>query len=109
MWGIGNDADNYIDRSHNLFPILKLIHLLKNKIKKRGLGGSIRPVPHTGFPRMLQALFAGRLHWERTGRGERSGCSRKSWHMPSAVLAEVCLPQLEHRAFSRLGLQAFLP
>ena len=30
-WGIGNDADNYSDGSHNLYAILKMIYTLKNK------------------------------------------------------------------------------
>ena len=37
IWGIGNDADNYIDGSYNLYAILKLIYPLKNTKIKRTL------------------------------------------------------------------------
>ena len=37
IWGIGNDADNYMDGSNNLSAILNLIHPQKKRIKKKTL------------------------------------------------------------------------
>ena len=34
IWGIGSDADNYIDGSYNLSAILKPIYPLKNVFVK---------------------------------------------------------------------------
>ena len=35
IWWIGNDADNYVDRSHNLSAVLKLIYPLKSECESR--------------------------------------------------------------------------